>query len=159
MGDILTEAVNISFRNNLLNLYHDNERTGRNPNRIPLSQLRTTLSSRYYNTPPIGGYQINEEHDYVIDPDDLSALIFLDITTKFASVDKNLRKTKIKQIKYKKAKIQTENVCPICLDHIVIGEFQKTLECKHCFHKKCIDHWFKKDHNECPMCRKIVINI
>ena len=163
IDELLTEAITTSFRNNLLNLYHGQERTIRNPNRIPLSQLRNTLSSRYYNSPPIGGYQINEEHDYTLDYDDLSALIFLDITTRFASPNnnelKNIRKTKIKQIKYKKVKEQTDIECPICLEQLNVGEYQKTLECKHCFHKKCIDHWFKKDHNVCPMCRKIVINI
>jgi len=27
-----------------------------------------------------------------------------------------------------------------------------TKKCKHCFHKKCIEQWFK-DHNTCPLCR------
>jgi len=27
-----------------------------------------------------------------------------------------------------------------------------TKKCKHCFHKKCIEQWFK-NHNTCPLCR------
>jgi len=162
--DILNEVIYNSFRNNILNLYHGQERSIRNPNRIPLSHIRNTLSSRYYNQPPIGGYQVNEEHEYTFDYDDLSALIFLDVTTRFASpvinnTDlKNIRKDKIKQIKYKKVKEPFENECPICLDEITTGEYQKTLDCKHCFHKKCIDRWFKKDNDFCPMCRLKIIN-
>ena len=163
LDQLLNNAFYESFRSNILNIYHNQERSTRNPNRIPLSQLRTTLSSRYYNTPPQGGYQIDEEHEYNIDYDDISSLIFLDITTRFASpvTDielKNIRKGKIKNIKYKKVKEENENECSICLDQIKIGEFQKTLECKHCFHKKCIDRWFKKDNDCCPMCRTKIIN-
>jgi hypothetical protein len=163
LDQLLNHAFYESFRSNLLNLYHGRDRTTQNPNRIPISQLRNTLSSRYYNTPPTGGYQINEEHEYIFDHDDLSALIFLDITTRFASpvTDielKNIRKNKIKNIKYKKVKEENENECPICLDQIKMGEFQKVLDCKHCYHKKCIDRWFKKDNDFCPMCRMKIIN-
>jgi len=160
LDTLLRDAITESFQNNLLSLYQD---THRNPNRIPLSRLRNTLSSRYYNDPPEGGYQINEEHDYDIDYDDLQALVFLDVTTRFASPVsdnlKNLRKIKIKSIKHKKVKESKDTECSICLDNIKVGEFEKTLECKHSFHKKCIDRWFKKDNDSCPMCRLNVINI
>ena len=163
LDDLLNDAIYESFRNNILNLHHGRERSGRNPNRLPLSQLRTTLSSRYYNTPPTGGYQIDEEHNYNFDYDDISALIFLDITTRFASpvTDfelKNIRKNKIKNIKYKKVKEEVDTECPICLEQIKLGEYKKTLDCKHCYHKKCIDRWFKKDNDFCPMCRMKIIN-
>jgi len=158
LNNIITET----FRNHILNLYHGRERSTRNPNRLPLSQLRNTLSSRYYNVPPLGGYHINEEHDYNLDYDDHNALIFLDITTRFASpiTDKeikSMRKNKIREIKCKKVKETIDIECPICLDEIKLGEFQKTLVCTHCFHKKCIDRWFKKDNDLCPMCRTKII--
>jgi hypothetical protein len=157
---LLNEAIYDSFRNNILNMYHGEERMIRNPNRIPLSLLRTTLSSRYYNSPQLGGYQINEEHDYNLDIDDLTSLIFLDVTSRFSSpvTESELRKDKIKQIKYRKVKEPLENECPICLECISVGEYQKVLNCKHSFHKKCIDRWFKKDNDFCPMCRLKVIN-
>ena len=50
-----------------------------------------------------------------------------------------------------------EEECPICLEQLHKGEYQKVLDCKHCFHKKCIDRWFKKDNDFCPMCRLKVI--
>ena len=163
LDTLLNEAIVDSLRNNILNLYHGRERSTRNPNRLPLSLLRSNLNSRYYNTPPSGGYNVTEEHEYNIDYDDLNALVFLDITTRFASplsdVDiKNIRKDKIKKIKYHKIKEENENECPICLEQFSLGEYQKTLDCKHCFHKKCIDRWFKKDNDFCPMCRLKVIN-
>jgi hypothetical protein len=164
LDELLNEAITESFRNNFINLYNNIERTIRNPDRIPLSRLRNTLSSRYYNNPPEGGYQINEEHEYNIDYDDLQALIFLDVTTRFASPvsDTELkasRREKIKEIKYKKVKESSDNECSICLDTIKVGEFEKTLICKHSFHKKCIDRWFKKDNDSCPMCRLNIINL
>ena len=150
IDDLLNEAIYESLRNNLLNMY----RGGSN-------RTRSTLSNRYYNTPPTNGYRVNEEHE--LDYDDLNSLIFLDITTRFASpiTDielKNMRKAKIKKIKYHKVKEELENECPICLDQINVGEYEKTLNCKHCFHKKCIDRWFNKDNDFCPMCRLKVIN-
>jgi hypothetical protein len=155
--EFLNGLIRRSYRNHL-NFLSTNNVT---PSRLLL--LRSTLSSRYYNNPPDGGYQINEEHDYIFDDDDHSALIFLDATTRMASPlsdkeIKNLRRSKIREIKCKKVKESTETECPICLDEIKMGEFQKTLDCKHCFHKKCIDRWFKKDNDFCPMCRLKVIN-
>jgi hypothetical protein len=159
--DFLRDAITESFRHNIINLYHDT--SSRNPNRIPVSRLRNTLNNRYYNNPP-ENYQIHEEHDYDIDYDDISALILLDITTRFASpvLDnelKQLRKLKIKDIKCKKVKECLDHECSICLDTIKQGEFEKTLVCKHVFHKKCIDRWFKKDNDSCPMCRLQVIKL
>jgi len=135
---------------------------------------------RYYNNPPIGGYILNEENDYIIrgiqDRDDLSSIIFLDVATRFGSPGsessnalsnnyKKYRRTKIKNLgTYKKIKesdpiLLLLKQCPICIDDFCCGEYQRTLDCGHCFHKKCIDRWFKKDKNDCPMCRaKIIIS-
>ena len=54
-------------------------------------------------------------------------------------------------------------LCPICHDKYIVGEYKRTLNtCGHNFHKKCIDKWFVSNPTlECPMCRtsykKIVI--
>jgi len=162
LDELLNEAIINSIRSNILNLYNGRERTSRNTNRLPLSQIRSTLSSRYYNTPTTNNF-INEEHDYNIEYDDISSLVFLDITTRFASpiTDteiKNIRTKKIKNIKYQKIKEENESECPICLETLNKGEYEKVLQCKHTFHKKCIDRWFKKDNDFCPMCRLKVIN-
>ena len=74
---------------------------------------------------------------------------------------KDYRKNKIKQIgPYKKIKendVLLNNQCPICIENFCCGEYQRTLNCSHSFHKKCIDKWFKKDKNDCPMCRAKII--
>jgi hypothetical protein len=170
---VINDAIQTSLVNNILNIYRQSIRTTRNPNR--LSELtsilnNTNISSRYYNNPPQGGYIVNEEHEYVFpDNDDLSSLIFLDITTRFASPGsdgcdryKKYRNKKIKDIgKYKKVKEAdslTNEVCSICIEKFCCGEYQRTLHCNHVFHKKCIDKWFKKDKNDCPMCRAVIID-
>ncbi len=43
-------------------------------------------------------------------------------------------------------------VCSICYEDLTINENKRKLLCKHVFHKKCIDKWFKKGIN-CPICR------
>lgn len=44
--------------------------------------------------------------------------------------------------------------CSICLDSFSFGQHHRILECRHSFHKKCIDKWFKTGNN-CPICRFI----
>ena len=163
---IINDAIQTVIVNNILNIYHDAIRNIRNPNRISIL-TNNIISSRYYNNPPIGGYYLNEEHDYVFpDHDDISSSIFLDVVTRFGSPGsdtKESHKSKIKNIgKYKKIKedspLLVDTTCPICLDNFKVGEYYRNLECNHCFHKKCIDRWFKKDHSDCPMCRKKIIN-
>lgn len=58
-----------------------------------------------------------------------------------------------KPIKIKKNDIiETEN-CLICMENYNYGQFKRLLpNCKHCFHKKCIDKWLKKK-SSCPVCR------
>jgi hypothetical protein len=43
--------------------------------------------------------------------------------------------------------------CSICL--LELKKNDKTLDCKHIFHKKCIDEWIS-NNNTCPLCRKII---
>mmetsp|Transcript_43779 Transcript_43779/g.85920 ORF Transcript_43779/g.85920 Transcript_43779/m.85920 type:complete len:201 (-) Transcript_43779:29-631(-) len=48
--------------------------------------------------------------------------------------------------------------CTICLeDYVCDEEFAITNECKHVFHSECILRWLEQ-HNECPICRKQVVN-
>jgi hypothetical protein len=158
IDSIINTAIRTAIVNNLLNIMRDRN--------------STFLSSRYYNSPPSGGYLLNEEHDYILpDRDDMSSLVFLDITSRFGSPGsdsgfaeryKTFRNKKIKNLgKYKKIKEtdKFDGPCPICMDDFCRGEYQRTLECTHVFHKKCIDKWFKKDKNDCPMCRKVIIEL
>jgi hypothetical protein len=115
-------------------------------------------NSRYYNTPPRGGYQVDEEYNYIF-VDDISSMLFLDIITRSINTNKETIKDKLKKIKYHRVKeMIPEITCSICIDTFQIGEYQRTLCCTHSFHKKCIDRWFKKNKTDCPMCRKIIIN-
>lgn len=41
------------------------------------------------------------------------------------------------------------DVCPICLDQLIVGVCKST-NCNHLFHCKCIEKWPK---NNCPVCR------
>ena len=156
------DIIYTAIRNNILNLYHGTTRSTPNPNRTANLNI---VSSRYYNNPPLGGYQLDEEHNYILhDSDDLSSLLLLDIVTQFGSPGNDSalvehRKKQIKSINYKKVKENlTDLQCPICIENFCVGEYHKTLNCKHIFHKRCIDRWFKKDHSDCPMCRTQIIN-
>ena len=159
--ELYTNAIREALLSDMLNVYRNNNII-RNQNRN--FQI---ISSRYYNNPPNGGYQVDEEHEYILpDDDDISATVLLEVVTRFGSPEtesfmKKCRKTQIKNIgKYKKVIKDSElleKTCPICLENFKEKEFYRTLDCSHCFHKKCIDQWFRKDHSDCPMCRTKVI--
>jgi len=151
----MNDLIETSIINNILRTVNNDN----NLNRIRLGRL---ISRRYYNVPPLGGYIINDEDEYIIDTDDISSLVFLDTITELLK-DDTIQKTKIRSIGgYKKIKeshcdLLNEN-CPICLEKFNTGEYYRKLKCNHLFHKKCIDRWIKKDKNECPMCRDLIIN-
>ncbi|WCJ38552.1 RING/U-box superfamily protein [Euphorbia peplus] len=47
--------------------------------------------------------------------------------------------------------------CRICLSgYGDEEEVSEVMDCKHCFHKGCLDKWFDK-HTTCPLCRSIVV--
>ena len=46
--------------------------------------------------------------------------------------------------------------CVICCERFVCGEYKRTLECKHSFHKRCIDVWLRNKY-DCPCCRSSII--
>ena len=48
------------------------------------------------------------------------------------------------------------DICPICCDEFKVKQYKRILnKCSHCFHKKCIDKWFRKNQGNmnCPLCR------
>ncbi|XP_078265124.1 E3 ubiquitin-protein ligase DZIP3-like [Rhinoraja longicauda] len=49
-----------------------------------------------------------------------------------------------------------EDPCVICHEELVPLEDCYKLECKHIFHKKCIDYWLK-EQSTCPICRILVL--
>jgi hypothetical protein len=62
---------------------------------------------------------------------------------------------------YKKIKdSDTNSVCNICFASYSVNEYKRELNCKHFFHKKCIDKLLNKyNHTKCPLCRKNVFSI
>ena len=38
------------------------------------------------------------------------------------------------------------------------GNIYELPECEHTFHTNCIMHWFRTDHNTCPLCQNTGIN-
>ena len=64
--------------------------------------------------------------------------------------------------KYKKIKTNDEILskgenCSICCAEYQFGEYKRELgDCKHVFHKKCIDKWLtlNQDNKSCPICRQ-----
>ena len=59
---------------------------------------------------------------------------------------------------YKKVNEEdTKNECNICFEKFEMNQFKRTLECKHIFHKKCIDKWVNKyKKHSCPNCRDVL---
>ncbi len=50
----------------------------------------------------------------------------------------------------------SNNECPICLMNFEINDQCREINCKHTFHKVCIDDWFTRSC-KCPICRYDII--
>ncbi|RSH85673.1 hypothetical protein EHS25_003814 [Saitozyma podzolica] len=48
--------------------------------------------------------------------------------------------------------------CLICLSEYETGEECRVLNCRHAFHKDCVDQWLSKGSNSCPACRTEAVN-
>jgi len=46
------------------------------------------------------------------------------------------------------------NSCSICMEEFEMDDKCRMLNCKHSFHVKCIDRWFKYTKANCALCRK-----
>ena len=155
---LINEIIENNIIHNLLTMYSNERyftRTQRNNN-----ITNNIISRRYYNTPPIGGYVMQEDSDsseyleyYEYTHDDLNSLVLLDTIHDISIINNNNNKLNgYKRIKDSNV-LLLESQCPICLDLFKKNECYRVLHCNHIFHKKCIDRWIKKDKNECPMCR------
>jgi hypothetical protein len=167
----INRLIEESIVNNTIRFYRESINTVRNRN---LSRL---ISNRYYNNPPLGGYFINDDDEYVfsesdlliLDSDDLSSVVFLDTINNISTINGNnmnnmnnsfIKETIKKLGKYKKIKECNKDIlelsCSICIENFKLNEYYRKLNCNHYFHKRCIDRWIKKDKNECPMCRSLI---
>ncbi|XP_043696039.1 E3 ubiquitin-protein ligase RHA2A-like [Telopea speciosissima] len=48
--------------------------------------------------------------------------------------------------------------CMVCLCKFTKGEQVRRLECRHLFHKECLDGWFDQFHWRCPLCRSPLVS-
>lgn len=50
---------------------------------------------------------------------------------------------------------ENSKCCAICLDDFKVRDFQRTLPCKHHFHRDCIDECLRRS-SACPICRQCI---
>ena len=43
--------------------------------------------------------------------------------------------------------------CLVCLGDYEEGEECRVLQCRHVFHRECVDRWLEQGANSCPACR------
>lgn len=48
-----------------------------------------------------------------------------------------------------------KEICVVCHEDYKCGEYKRSLNCGHIFHKKCIDKWLKTNLS-CPYCRLLI---
>lgn len=53
-------------------------------------------------------------------------------------------------------KAEDEDLCAVCQEEYTEATQPVTLSCKHNFHEKCINQWFKTGNDTCPYCRETV---
>ncbi|XVF17167.1 hypothetical protein REPUB_Repub10bG0096100 [Reevesia pubescens] len=51
----------------------------------------------------------------------------------------------------------SNNECAVCLSELEEGEKVRRLNCKHTFHKDCLDRWLQQCWATCPLCRTKVL--
>ena len=49
------------------------------------------------------------------------------------------------------------DICVICQEDLC-GNIYELPECTHKYHTNCIMHWFRANHNNCPLCQNQGIN-
>ncbi|GFF52379.1 hypothetical protein IFM61606_06278 [Aspergillus udagawae] len=49
--------------------------------------------------------------------------------------------------------------CSICLDPVLEHHPIHALQCRHVFHDLCLERWFLRDHNSCPLCQSALVDV
>lgn len=77
--------------------------------------------------------------------------------------EKDINTNNINDLNMKKYILCKDNdiYCSVCCDKVKSTEYIRELNCKHTFHKKCIDKWIKhciknEEDINCPLCRTFV---
>ncbi|XP_078089059.1 E3 ubiquitin-protein ligase DZIP3-like isoform X2 [Mustelus asterias] len=104
----------------------------------------TTTASANATSSLLQGYRNRSELSDFVDQGEIEQELWVGIENQKAS------KQFVKQESIE------EDPCVICHEELVPPKDCYKLECKHIFHKKCIDHWLK-EQSTCPICRILVL--
>lgn len=72
-------------------------------------------------------------------------------------VEEQLKKTMLERVAMKSrvVEVEKESSCTVCLEAVKIGSSVYDIDCKHVFHKKCIENW-RREKDTCPCCRSML---
>lgn len=70
---------------------------------------------------------------------------------------KTVSKEDLSKIKKEKFNLKEKIACPICYCDFKKNEEIRNLDCKHIYHRRCVDPWLLNNSDTCPVCRKAVI--
>ncbi|KAF2033064.1 hypothetical protein EK21DRAFT_98394 [Setomelanomma holmii] len=56
-----------------------------------------------------------------------------------------------------KSSVPTDPICAICLDNFAEDARVRGLRCSHAFHASCLDEWFARFNEFCPLCHGTII--
>lgn len=78
-----------------------------------------------------------------------------EIESKTVKKDKFDKFKKVTFDKEKNILLSNDDKCSICCEVYKNNDKLIQLDCKHCFHEKCIKKWLLEESNKCPLCNKI----
>ena len=116
-------------------------------NQLSTSEINSSNSDETHNSNQ--NVQMFFEIEFVMDPQNLDE----EEISHFNNCN-HINEVLGKAIYIKKDDLILQSECSICMDNYKYKQYKRILpDCKHTFHKKCIDNWFKKK-SSCPVCRK-----
>ncbi|XP_055821851.1 brassinosteroid-responsive RING protein 1-like [Solanum dulcamara] len=75
-------------------------------------------------------------------------------TTRLCSVSAAIIREILPVVKFTDIVDPPEN-CAVCLYEFDSGdEIRRLMNCRHVFHRSCVDRWMDHDQKTCPLCRK-----
>jgi len=102
-------------------------------------------------------YNYEDQNDYNVDESNVNTDDYeqnLLLAERLGSVNVGFSDMQLRRIptfEYKSTMKFDEENCPICIDPWEVGQQLKRIQCLHCFHARCIDHWLKQKKS-CPVC-------
>jgi len=73
------------------------------------------------------------------------------------TVEEQIKNTMLQRVSMKSQiiEVEKESSCTVCLDAVKVGSSVYDIDCKHVFHRECIENW-RKEKDTCPCCRAIL---